>query len=85
MTDVFVDTVDIWPEDASSVIEGVVAHWFVAPGGHISRGQPIGEVQIEKLTVEVTAPVGGELVELFVDEHDEFRRGDTLARLRPAE
>lgn len=82
---VVVDSADVWPEDAMDVMEAVVSNWFVTPGARVRGGEPMGEIQIEKVTVEVTAPVSGEVVDLLVAEGSELRRGDGLARLRAVE
>jgi len=40
---------------------------------------------VEKVSVDVHAPVDGELSEIAVGEQEEFERGATLARIRSAE
>jgi len=67
-----------WPDDADSD-EGVVVNWFVREGATVEASQSLCEVQIEKVSVDVLAPVDGTLVEVVRGEDDEFERGDTLA------
>ncbi|AHG04649.1 biotin attachment protein [Halobacterium sp. DL1] len=78
MTDV--DSADVWPADAMDVEEAVVSNWFVRDGATVEAGETIAEIQIEKVSVDVTAPDSG-TVERLVAEQGEFRRGDLLARI----
>lgn len=78
-----VDSADYWPADADDVDEAVVANWFVREGGRVDAGDTVCEIQIEKVSVDVTAPESGTLAERVVPENGEFRRGDVLARIEP--
>lgn len=80
-----VDSAAIWPEDAMDVEEAMVANWFVREGATVEAGEPIAEIQIEKVSVDVPAPTTGTLTEIVVAENDEFRRGDSLATIEPAD
>ena len=71
-----------WPDDADSE-EGVVVNWFVREGKHVDADDSLCEVQIEKVSVDVFAPVTGTLEEIVAGEDDEFARGDTLAWIEP--
>lgn len=72
----------VWPADADDVEEAVVANWFVREGAAVDAGDTLCEIQIEKVSVDVPAPAGGELTDRLVPEGGEFRRGDPLARIR---
>lgn len=75
---VAVDTVDIWPEDAQDE-EALVINWFVSEGSKIEEGEPICEIQVEKVDVEIPAPASGMIAEIVLKEDAELERGDTLA------
>ena len=77
-----VDSAAVWPADADAD-EGVVVNWFAREGSHVDAGEAVCEFQVEKVSVDVPAPVAGELDEIVVGEDDEFRRGDALAWIRP--
>lgn len=79
-----IDTAEVWPEGTDEQ-EGYVANWFVREGATVAAGDVLCEIQVEKVSVDVTAPVGGDLVEVVLGEDAEFRRGDTLAHIRPAD
>jgi pyruvate/2-oxoglutarate dehydrogenase complex dihydrolipoamide acyltransferase (E2) component len=76
-------TVAEWPDDADSD-EGVVVNWFVREGRSVDEGESLCEVQVEKVSLDVLAPVGGTLAEIVCGEDDEFTQGDTLAWMEPA-
>jgi pyruvate/2-oxoglutarate dehydrogenase complex dihydrolipoamide acyltransferase (E2) component len=76
-----VDSESVWPADADDVDEAVVANWFVREGGAVDAGDTLCEIQIEKVSVDVTAPESGTLAERVVPENGEFRRDDVLARI----
>ncbi|EMA43086.1 lipoyl domain-containing protein [Halococcus saccharolyticus] len=81
---VAVETEEVWPDDSEDIEEAIVANWFVREGSVVTAGDPIAEIQIEKVSIDVPAPVGGEIVAVLVEEQDEFRRGDVLARISPS-
>ncbi|QCC47648.1 lipoyl domain-containing protein [Halobellus limi] len=76
-------TADEWADEADSD-EGVVVNWFVREGATVEEGESVCEIQIEKVSVDVLAPVAGTLAEIVKGEDDEFERGDTLAWITPS-
>ena len=79
-----IDSASIWPADADDVDEGYLANWFVREGSAVDDGETIGEMQVEKVSIDVTAPTDGTVTELVVVEGGEFTRGDVLARIQPS-
>lgn len=59
---------------------GVLATWFVADGELVVVDQLLAEVQVDKVSVEVPAPVSG-VVRLLVSEEAEVRQGMPIARI----
>jgi len=76
---VAVDLASVWPPDAEDVDEGVVANWFAREGASVDEGDTLCEIQIEKVSFDVHAPVSGTVDEIVLEENDEFTRDDTLA------
>jgi pyruvate/2-oxoglutarate dehydrogenase complex dihydrolipoamide acyltransferase (E2) component len=64
-------------------LEGVVGTWFVNHGERVAVGQVIAEVQVEKVSEDVAAPVAGILYQL-VAEGVSVTQGDPIARIDPA-
>ncbi|MGB7963827.1 MAG: lipoyl domain-containing protein [Propionicimonas sp.] len=60
--------------------EGVVSTWFVTEGQAVSEGQLLAEVQVDKVSVEVPAPVGG-VVHLLVAEDEAVNQGSAIATI----
>lgn len=60
--------------------EGVVSTWFVTEGQNVSEGQLLAEVQVDKVSVEVPAPVGG-VVHLVVAEDEAVNQGSAIATI----
>lgn len=74
---------ELWPDDVEAE-EGVVIDWFTREGARVEEGKTLCNVQIEKVDVDILAPVSGTLVEVVRHEDDEFERGDALAWIDPA-
>ncbi|ELZ78397.1 lipoyl domain-containing protein [Haloferax larsenii] len=79
-----VDSATVWPEDADDVTEAYLANWFVREGSAVDQGETLCEMQVEKVSIDVTAPVSGTVTEIVVGEGVDFDRGDVLARIRPS-
>lgn len=60
--------------------EGVVGTWFVEDGEPVSAGQVVAEVQVEKVSWEVEAPVAGTLRQL-VAENVGVKQGTLIATI----
>ncbi|WP_396612072.1 lipoyl domain-containing protein [Haloferax sp. S1W] len=85
MTDgVEIDSASVWPEDADDVTEAYLANWFVREGSAVEQGETLCEMQVEKVSIDVPAPVAGTVTEIVVAEGSDFDRGDVLARIQPS-
>jgi pyruvate/2-oxoglutarate dehydrogenase complex dihydrolipoamide acyltransferase (E2) component len=62
--------------------EGVVSTWFVDDGQTVTADQLLAEVQVDKVSVEVPAPVAG-VVRLLVAEEATVHQGAPIARIDP--
>lgn len=60
--------------------EGVLATWFVSDGATVTSDQLLAEVQVEKVSADVPAPVGG-VVRLLVAEEATVTQGSPIARI----
>ena len=66
------------PTLGESVTEATVAKWFKTAGEPIAVDEPIVELETDKVTVEVNAPVSGTLAEIVVAEGSEVEVGALL-------
>ena len=60
--------------------EGVVGTWFVEHGEPVTEGQVIAEVQVDKVSQDVEAPVAGVMYQL-VAENVGVVQGSPIARI----
>jgi pyruvate dehydrogenase E2 component (dihydrolipoamide acetyltransferase) len=58
---------------------GKVIRWLVAPGTSVTKGQPIVEIETDKITVEIEAPAAGVLASVTAGEGDVVPVGQTIA------
>ncbi len=60
----------------------VLAGWLIAAGDAIKEGEPLVELETEKVSVEVAAPATGILDKILVEPETEVLPGTVLGRLR---
>jgi len=62
------ETVVRMPKLADTLVEGTVGQWLKKVGEEINSGEPLASIETDKVTTELTSPVGGTLLELLVPE-----------------
>ncbi|MFP5336306.1 MAG: lipoyl domain-containing protein [Actinomycetes bacterium] len=60
--------------------EGVLSTWFVDDGQAVEADELLAEVQVDKVAVEVPAPVAG-VVRRLVEEEAAVPQGTPIARI----
>ncbi len=58
---------------------GKVLRWMKAPGDTVRKGEPIVEIETDKVTVEIEAPASGILSQVTAQEGDVIPVGHTIA------
>jgi pyruvate/2-oxoglutarate dehydrogenase complex dihydrolipoamide acyltransferase (E2) component len=71
-------TFPVMSKDQSA--QGVLATWFVQTGESVRAGQVIAEVMVDKVSLDVEAPIDG-VVTLLVDEESAVSQGADIARI----
>jgi len=56
------------PKLGNSVEECIIGRWMKRPGDAVAAGDVVAEIETDKTTFEVTAPVGGKLLATFFEE-----------------
>jgi pyruvate dehydrogenase E2 component (dihydrolipoamide acetyltransferase) len=56
------------PKLGNSVEECIVTRWAKKKGDTVSAGELVVDIETDKATFELTAPVGGTILETFFDE-----------------
>ena len=72
-----------WEQDVDET-EGIVVDWFAREGRTVETGDTVCEIQIEKVSIDIQAPVMGTIDEIIVEEDDEFEVGATLGWIESA-
>ncbi|KYH36882.1 MAG: PdhC, partial [Candidatus Hecatellales archaeon B24] len=67
------------PRLSETMKEGRVVRWLKAVGERVEAGEPLLEIEAEKVTVQVEAPCTGILREILVPEGSVASVGDPLA------
>ncbi len=66
------------PTLGESVSEATVATWFKKPGEAVTQDEMLCELETDKVSVEVPAPVSGVLAEILVKEGETVQAGGRL-------
>src|ERR1039458_117374 len=56
------------PKLGNTVEECVITRWMKHKGDSVTDGDPVVEIETDKATFEVTAPVAGTLLETFFEQ-----------------
>ena len=71
----------IMPKLGLTMEEGTVVRWLVAEGDQVKKGQPVLEVETDKVVVEVEATASGVMGPLLVGEGETVPITTLLARI----
>ncbi|TMD55573.1 MAG: hypothetical protein E6I85_02785 [Chloroflexi bacterium] len=72
------------PRLADTLVEATVSRWLKRTGEKVSKGEPLVEVETDKVNSELEAPVEGVLNEILVPEGETAPVGAVLARITEA-
>ena len=70
-----------FPADQQEGTAAKVSQWLVAVGDTVSAEQPVAELETDKVSVEVTAPADGVIVELSAEIGADVVPGQVLGRI----
>ncbi len=66
-------------------VEGTVVEVYVDHGSHVSAGDILVEVEIEKAILSIESPYSGVIDTVYVSKGDTVRPGSKLVRLKLTE
>ena len=75
----------VFPKSGLITEQGTVLQWTVSEGDQVEEGQLLCEVETEKTTIEITAPVSGLLRKILVAEGGKGPVGMTLGWIGEAD
>jgi 2-oxoglutarate dehydrogenase E2 component (dihydrolipoamide succinyltransferase) len=73
------------PTLGESVTQAFVAEWKKAEGDYIEEDEILAELETDKITVEVPAPVSGTISSLKAEIDAEVEVGEVIAEIEPGE
>jgi pyruvate dehydrogenase E2 component (dihydrolipoamide acetyltransferase) len=73
----------VMPRLSDTMTEGVVSRWLKSTGDSVARGEPIAEIETDKVTVELESPVEGTLLDTRVADGDAATPGTVIAVIGP--
>lgn len=65
------------PTVGESIVSGILTRWIKKNGESAAEGEPLFELETDKVNIEVPSPAGG-TVETLVNEGEEVRIGQTV-------
>ncbi len=69
------------PKLADTLVEGTVSRWLKKPGEVVRKGEPLVEIETDKVNSEIESPFDGVLSEILVPEGETVPVGQVLARI----
>lgn len=69
------------PRIGMNMEEGTIVAWRVKPGESFKEGDPLYDVETEKVTNEFEAPCDGTMLEHLAAEGDNVPVGDSVCRI----
>lgn len=69
----------IMPKQGLQMTEGTIISWLAEEGEAVKQGDPLFEMETDKLTIEINAPVSGTLLKIVREEGDVVPITETIA------
>jgi pyruvate dehydrogenase E2 component (dihydrolipoamide acetyltransferase) len=69
----------IMPQAGQDLETGLVKHWLKAEGDPVAKGEPIVQIETEKVNLDVEAPAAGVLLRIVVPDETETAIFSTIA------
>ncbi len=69
----------VMPQAGQDLETGVVKHWLKGEGDLVSKGEPLVEIETEKINLAVESPADGVLLKILVPNETETPILSTIA------
>jgi pyruvate/2-oxoglutarate dehydrogenase complex dihydrolipoamide acyltransferase (E2) component len=69
------------PRLADELEDGLVSRWLKRPGDRVAAGDPLVEIETDKVNSEIEAPCDGVLTEVLAEEGTTVPVGQVIARI----
>jgi len=77
-----VSTVIVPKSGGVTTTKAIVVRWLKHEGDRVKAGEPLVELETEKVSYELESPLSGRLVRLLAQETAEIPVGDPLCEIR---
>jgi pyruvate/2-oxoglutarate dehydrogenase complex dihydrolipoamide acyltransferase (E2) component len=75
-------TIDVlMPQLGFDMEEGTIQHWLKHPGDPVTHGEPLCDVETEKVTLQVESYATGTVKALLHNEGDTVKVGEKIAEI----
>lgn len=74
----------VLPKAGMNMVEATIVAWRKAPGDRVDQGEPIVDIETDKVEMQIEAPVSGVLREVLVGVDEDAEVGATLGLIEPA-
>ncbi len=72
------------PDLPESVADATVGNWHKNPGEFVQAGEPLVDIETDKVVLEVPAPESGVLAAILIERGNTVLAGQLLAQMQPA-
>lgn len=69
----------IMPKQGLQMTEGVLTNWLIPEGSEVKEGQPLFEMETDKLSIQIDAPASGNLLKIVRQAGDTVQITETIA------
>lgn len=69
------------PKLAETLVEGTISRWLKRAGDRVSKGEPLVEVETDKVNSELESPASGVIHEILAAEGETVAMGAVIARI----
>jgi pyruvate dehydrogenase E2 component (dihydrolipoamide acetyltransferase) len=73
----------VMPRLSDTMTEGVVSRWLKSTGDRVAKGEPIAEIETDKVTVELESPAEGTLLQMRIASGCAATPGAVIAVIGP--
>ena len=74
----------IMPKQGLQMTEGVITQWLAREGDTVQEGQPLFEMETDKLSIVIDSTASGTVLKLLYEEGDMVPVTETIAYVGPA-
>ena len=74
----------VLPKWGMNMVEATVVEWLKAVGDRVEQGEPLVNVETDKVEATVEAPLSGTLVEILAGPDEDVPVGAALGLIEPA-